>query len=85
MIFRKDPDAVAHGDHERLSDRSLRQLRGNVHRRIAGTDDEDTLVSHVDRIERRVVAVRMDLLAAKRARIGGVGPARIPMMAVSDK
>ena len=67
-VFGEDPHPAPRRDEQLLRDRLLRQLGGDIHRRIAHADHEHASPTHVMRLERRQIGMGMHLDAVERAR-----------------
>ena len=68
-------------DRQRRAASAVGGLDGDVHRGVARADDEDVAILE---LVAGAVVVGMDLLARERARVAGLGPAGIPVVAVGD-
>ena len=58
------------------------RLDGDVHGRVAGTDDDHVAARE---LVAGAVVVGVDLLAVERARVGRLGPPRVPVVPVGDE
>jgi hypothetical protein len=79
-VLGQDVGAAARGEHDLVGD--VGGLGGDVHGRVADADDQDLLAPPVVGVD-EVVGVH--LLAVEAARVGRVGPARVPVVAVGHE
>ena len=73
--------SVRRTDHVVVRAREGR-LDRDVHRRVAGTDHDHVAARE---LVAGAVVVGVDLLAVERARVGRLGPPRVPVVAVGDQ
>ncbi len=81
-VLRQHPHAAAGRDVERLGHPPVRELAGDVHRRVAHADDDHLLATHLDGLERVHVGVAVHQDAVELARV--VGEAGAPVVPVGD-
>src|SRR5215813_698921 len=81
--LRHDPCPAAHTKDATSARRTMTELGRDVYPAVADTDYHDALAASGDRISGVTIAVRVNLLAGKMARIG-IRPFGIPVMPVGD-